>query len=907
MEGPGPEDDLEMTTRDVVINERGIWSDAAVEMRLGPHLASGRTLEVRFLSSATGKHTSAPDVEGVQWIQLLHDVRLVLTQDRESSYAALGVPDGEPAAIGSERGGQIELTSSGPLFVDVPQRVAEFDRDVEVFFIHSSGPSDRLACENLLVEFADHRDQTPRAAHGAPSEQSLELQSGGTAGGSSRHAADSGRGAFEPVRLVASGRPVTVTSTLRQFHARCRRLVYDIPQRQISFEALPPEDTAQSASPVDAVRLAQAVDQIDQHCDLQFRQHRLIAPRIEYTWDQKGPRGRLGTLRISGAGRLSGAEDRGGSVRRFTALWHEGLQLIRQNDEPVLSLFGRPELEGAGIGRLVADELHVWLRESLIEGDAAADGSTRQSQDDAYGGMNADVVPDRLLARHDVEIESPQLSARVGQLQAWLVAADGADLGSPAEGRSFDRPEARGQMLGLTPGNTPRADNSHYVECDHLQIRAVLPQSDSGGKLGGAFVTHLTLTGAVLLEERRQAEDRNPSVRVEADRLEAADIHTAKAHVSALGRPVAVFAQGKTLRGNEIHFDQAANRFSVPTPGDLSLAVDHDLESRPLANPLPLTVTWQGSLHFDGKEAVLEDDVQVSTPQERLRAQKLVAVLGAPVRLAGLQIDGPVDFATLECTGDVMLDRRVFDAGGLASQEHAEVPNLTIERARNRIVAAGPGWLRSVSLGSADPLSGTTLPGQSASLTSAAANQRPTEPHRRPVAGSGAPAADSKGSELVYLRVDFQRAMQGNLDTRDVLFEGQVRCVRGPVASWDDAIHVEGLAKFPADTFALDSATLRVARPQAQGSKWDEMEAEGNVEIEGGLGENGIFIARGARLTYDERKDLLILDGGGGMAELVHEKSLGGDAYQMRQRTIAVSPRRKYIHSSGFSQSSGSF
>jgi lipopolysaccharide export system protein LptA len=149
--------------------------------------------------------------------------------------------------------------------------------------------------------------------------------------------------------------------------------------------------------------------------------------------------------------------------------------------------------------------------------------------------------------------------------------------------------------------------------------------------------------------------------------------------------------------------------------------------------------------------------------------------------------------------------------------------------------------------------------------------------------------------------------MEGNLQTRDVTFQGQVRCVQGPVSTWDQAVRVEGLTQLPEDTVVVNASTLRVGQRQMQTSAWHEIEADGNVEVEGGLGENGGFFARGARLTYDQRKDLLILDGGAGMAELFHERSPGTKPLEVKQRTIHVSPHRKYVHSSGFSQSSGGF
>lgn len=867
MDEPGPGDDLEIVTQDVAVNERRIWTRAAVALRLGPHSGSGRDLEIRFLNDASGNRPDEFRVDGIQWIQLRQDVRLVIQHSEETSTTAFGFPHGpKEGGVDSASAAQIELACRGPLFVDVPKQIAEFERDVEVFFIHEQGPSDVLACENLQVAFADRRASTasPPAASGAVGEHAP-----------SRRNALQGRTSFEPVRFVADGHPVTVTSQLRQFHARCRRLVYEVPDRRLTLEGLTENDAAwMGSSPMSTVS-GNAAAWAESLCDVRLDDHRLAAPRIEYTWNREEPRRRLGTLRISGAGWLTGKNEAAESSQILSATWQEGLQIVRQGDQPVLSLFGRPELEGAGIGRLAAGEMHVWLREVDSASHAAGDP---HSADNSGALMN--VALDRMLATNGVDIDAPQLTARVGHLEAWMVATEGAAAKGSAHGERTARPSPRRRLLAASPKGESDRTQPYYVEAERLQVRALMPNREADKDLQQADITHLTLTGDVLLEERPGPEEQTPPLRIEADWLEAADVHTASMFFNAKGHPVVALADGKTLRGGAIHFDQGTNRFDVPTPGDLSLTVTQDLEGRPLARPLPLTVSWQGTLTFDGREAVLTNQVHASTPEQSLQTRKLVASLVSPVPIGMLEAGRQVDFAQLKCTGGVILDRRTFDGGGLAAQEHAEIPDLTIERSVNRVSANGPGWLNSVSLGRDDPLF---------------------------AAAAGRPPAGNENPGLTYLRVDFQRGMRGQLDTRDVTFEGQVRCVRGPVASWADTLHVDGLAQLPQDTFVLNSATLRVGQRGTRAVQWHEIEAEGNVEIEGGLGEKGIFIGRGARLTYDQRKDLVVLDGGAGMAELIHEASIGGRKQSMTQKSVQFSPDpdHKYFHSSGFSQSSG--
>jgi hypothetical protein len=382
--------------------------------------------------------------------------------------------------------------------------------------------------------------------------------------------------------------------------------------------------------------------------------------------------------------------------------------------------------------------------------------------------------------------------------------------------------------------------------------------------------------------------------------------------MSAKGQPVVAHVQGTTLRGGEISFDQAASRFHVPTPGDLARTIDRDLDGQRLETPLPLTVSWHGTLTFDGRQATLTDRVHIRTPQQQLQTQQLVASLTRPVSLETMQVDPQMDLDRLidkvECLGGVILDRQTVDAGGLASQEHAELPNLTIERGLGQVSATGPGWLRSARLARGGPLRAGTASGRTNSWTGTFARHPMSRPADASQLAAGPSRGGTRGHGLSYLRVDFQRAMRGHLERREMRFDGQIRCVQGPVSSWNQVLHVEGLPQLPQDTFVLQSATLQVAQRRAPGgAAWHEMEAEGNVQVEGGLGEHGIFTARGSRLTYDQSKDLLILDGGAGMAELVREESLGGRRQQNHARAVHFSPSRNYAEFKEVHQFSGDF
>jgi hypothetical protein len=64
------------------------------------------------------------------------------------------------------------------------------------------------------------------------------------------------------------------------------------------------------------------------------------------------------------------------------------------------------------------------------------------------------------------------------------------------------------------------------------------------------------------------------------------------------------------------------------------------------------------------------------------------------------------------------------------------------------------------------------------------------------------------------------------------------------------------------------------------------MEASGNTQVE-----SATFTALAERITYDGRKDLLVLSGEGRDAELFHQTQVGGERDRTAMKTIYYYPR----------------
>jgi hypothetical protein len=183
-----------------------------------------------------------------------------------------------------------------------------------------------------------------------------------------------------------------------------------------------------------------------------------------------------------------------------------------------------------------------------------------------------------------------------------------------------------------------------------------------------------------------------------------------------------------------------------------------------------------------------------------------------------------------------------------------QAADLTLDQTTGKLFASGPGWLKQVRFGAqAAPVG---LPG-------------------------GANEPQAAGDGLNYLHVQFQRGMSGNTRAGQMTFADQVRAVYGPVESWDGVIDPDAPGGLGERGFEMTCDALTVTqmpRPDID-ANYAEMLAEGNAFIEGTT-----FTAAGQRLTYDQFKDLLVLEGadpatpgtGRSLAELTFQQRPGG-------------------------------
>jgi hypothetical protein len=284
----------------------------------------------------------------------------------------------------------------------------------------------------------------------------------------------------------------------------------------------------------------------------------------------------------------------------------------------------------------------------------------------------------------------------------------------------------------------------------------------------------------------------------------------------------------------------------------------------PLA-PTPYDILWQGGLNFDGQHVVFDRQVNVIGADDHLWCDHLIGTLAARVQFGQRVDQQTARMAEVECRGNVVIDHLSRDAVGVTSHDRGQLARITINQQTGRITGDGPGVIRSTSSGDASQFG--VVPNTAGSTIPPAANR----------------------VQLHYLRVDFQRGLDGNLYTKEIAFHDRVRTIYGPVDSWEQELDANRPETLPAESVTMSSDDLNVnedpiaARNTAEqgGSSGKlgpvQMRATGSVQIDGQSPDQGIFAANSASASYEQAKELFILEGTDRQpATLRHQRQAGG-------------------------------
>lgn len=903
MREAGPEDDLLIETRDIHMNEQMVFTRQEVNLRLGRSQGRGRQMQIRLLEEEHRRSGGGMKISGIESIELLENVKLEMhvgnmnplsnepkdkvasRQSATSSVYAVHQTAYAPASDASEAwvdgpelnsslgshqnqpvlelktqpqvparvetwveplgqipeagpaprlpaGGlppqqfpppageqPVEVTCAGSFRMDFTTFTATFRDRVHAWQLNLGGQSDQLTCEELRIYFGkgDEGEEVRLDPRNDPDLANRQR----------RTLAD-----LKPRRLEAVGDPVKVDSPSRGAQARGQSLSLDLIRQRVTLDG--------------------------GRTFIVHGNNRVEAPVITYEHPEPDNPSTVGRLWVAGPGRLQATprEDRPGDV--IEARWRKTpgiefpVQLAPDHDgRPTLTVLGRPVITAAGVGKLTSDRLRIALRETTPDGGAGPAIEMGKSNDTERRAL----LPERIDAEGKVEVSSPRLAAATETLTVWMLAK--VD-GSPQLGRANQR----------SSGSRSSTDQSMFNTRDSVgkpAYRLMAKRTQLEVAMAGRRTEPTTLVcdGDVRFEQITKKRGEQPLVatgeRLRVDDLDSGSVRltiggATEGDAAAGKSPLATIrARGMTLNATDAHVDQAKNRVWADGPGTAQVRTDRDIMGQQTRAETDLNLSWKGGWMFDGQKITVRDDVFGEGPHDWVRTNRLVATLTRPIDLSKSSINSSekIEVAQIDCAGGVTIDHRSVDAIGQKSQERAQLKTLSINQKTGVISGVGPGWVRSVHLAkSGSPLGA--------------------------IAGSNPKPQQEGAAGLRMLRVHFQGGIGGNLNSRQLEFYQRVQCVYGPVLAWQQDLPLNHPNGLPPDTATLKSDKLTVSEdptarfaPGAPSTRDKsrigplELIAVGNVELEGAAEGKGIFNAQAYSASYNQQKELFILDGSG--------------------------------------------
>jgi len=553
---------------------------------------------------------------------------------------------------------------------------------------------------------------------------------------------------------------------------------------------------------------------------LRYRRNEVEVPAFEYRFAKDN---RLGQLKAEGPGVIRGVLPDDPS-KSFEAAWQERLILQPDDGDHALSFVSGASVQYHGVGEFHADDLHIWLRES-----------TRHSPGERK--PKVEYRPVSLLAERNVRIDSWHLSGNMQKAEVWISYTED-DISALPPGR---RDGGKRGILASEHGAN-RSARKFDIQSQGLQLQLLQGRRDTE-------VEHLVVNGNVRLRETRTEDPKDIPLAIDAETVQVDYANTRRALVRVRGDRAMVSGRGVTITAEDIRLDRGKNRLFVPGPGKMTLpartarASGSGSSRLPNAMASPMTVTWEGYMDFDGRVAKLDRNVQTRGVQQTREGDvfDLVAtgndldvVLTHRVDFSKEEQAEDLDVLRLAFNGPVTLDNYGSKDNKRTSYDHMEVRDLSIDALSGDLHANGPGMGSSVRYES--------------SLSA------------RGIGRLHAPA-DDDDTELVYIRVDFDDEIVGNIELRDLEFRGRVRSVYGPVAAWDQTLDPEPRDGPKKGQLLLTSERLSLVEMGTRADTAEraiELVANENVTIEGKQ-----FAASGWRIKYAKAKELLILEGDG--------------------------------------------
>ncbi len=805
---------LQLLTSNVQINTKRLWTPNAVSLTYDQSRAKGRDLMIRLLPEASSR-ASGRDTgwAGIQSIELVELDELYLEIPNDSKQPPEGVAAEEQAGTPQDdqlrkpkEPTRVAITCDGQLRMDFVQDVVTFEERVRLTRMNPDAAEDTLECDRLQLFLQKDQDSAD--------EQSKEKSKSFPQ--------------LDPHRVVAEGNPAVLNAPSKKVYVRSRKLMYDLQRRRFQL-------WASDKNPRDEVLF-------------RHDSHEVYARALDAVMaDEKT----LDELRATGPGRYRGLIP-SKTPQTMQAAWQEVLLIQRDGSGHVMTMNQSARVRLGADRMISAERIQLWFEPSDTGPSPNSSLSFR---------------PTRLLAlarpnRFDVKIESPELVAQTGRLEAQFrnqspspaanprISPRAADRQGQARQVSAPRNRASNQA-GLLRSQTSEPQRTFDVASQRIEMILLLNDKQFA-------VQHVELVGRASMKQRSAVgAPTNEEFQLSANAIRIHDAEGQGQHqVVAVGQPVDIQTDRFSLRTAQVQLDRAKNLMWSDGTGEMSILLDRDLNGRPLRVAQKLGVTWTDGMRFDGQRITLVGRVDVRGENQRIRASRMEVNLTKRIAFGESTSSEELDIQQVRADGNVLVENREVVDNKVNSVTYMQVPHIRIDRVSGDTFADGPGRIVTHRYGFTG---GMKLPG-----------------------GAAKPQRPSANGGITFVQVDFQRQLDGNVLRRVATLRGQVQVIYGPVMSWNESINPDTALGEDDVLLSCSELTFAQGAPLPDGRHSINMEAQGNTYVEGKT-----FTARGQRISFEQAKDLLVLEGTARSdAVLSHQSRIGAPRSETAARKI---------------------
>ena len=901
MKDPGPDDDLLLTTREVLFNESRIIANSDIDFQFGMSHGTGKALYVFLTPSDPKNSKSAKTISSIE----LQQVKKI----------NLNMPAKQKSATGETQYDRFELTCKDKIeFSPDPKSdlywIGTFNKDVDVTRI-VEGYYDHLECGQLSVQFAP---QPEPGEQPIPNNKLDSLQQ------------------QAPLKMFAVGNVKVRSPNNNDFLAEGQKLEYDFEKELLTLDS----DLAIGKT----VKMS-----------LYGGKQWVDGKRISYT---AGKNGQFGELYAPNGGKMGGfmsPEKPQENPRTFRMDWTDSLYASPDPERPELvrcQLLGQMSMSIENLGTMYAKETVMWFKqneEDAQQGPETPPVSTRnplirtaqgnsqnlvpykiqqvaetaptsvavpplssgllpqkptltsseqepqpqqRSQQSPLGSAGSltsgfqSLTPYHARVRKDVRFVTSNGVCDVREMNIWFYE-DGKEIPGPQYANSHvEGPSINDASLTATPASPGASSPSRSFLGDNSngesQFELLGDTMELTVKMRGKEmeIDRLFINGGgkqVSLVETNPKQPSDP-IRLFGTELRAWSPSSDHSVVQLLGTtaiPANIAGMESTLTGLDIILNQQTNRIEIKGGGQITstqLVLSSDFSSAITGAPATqspptpppaasqkklLVVRWNGGMKFDGSRITFEKNVVAQYPLQELYCNIMYIDLDRPISLIQPKSTQDPQVQRIECLGKVFFVCEERDENKTKSVLKGEnLDRIQIYPATGRFdgtaEGTGQGRLRATLLDE----------GTSESLT-------------------GVPSSEQK-DKTGLMRIDlyFFGRILGNFKAFEATATESVVCIYCPVSKWDEEIDMDDRDVLKENEgYRLDCDILEVAKmvdplSQKQGV---ELTASGSTKIEG----KQIF-ARAESVKFNQIKETVILEGSGPIPAEVHiQRTPNGD------------------------------